>query len=371
MSPVDVVTDLYGTVFGEGEFALATVIGVEGSSYRREGAHLIVHDDGGHSGTISGGCLEDDAADVGVRALRQARPLILRYDLDDDTVFGLGIGCPGTVDILVEPVRWQGGHDEVLLTFCREMAERRPVTLVRRLLREGDDVQRVDRLVVGRDLAGTLGDGLDGGAVEAARDALADIAPASGWVEVDGEKLFLDVVVPPVNLVIFGAGDDAVPLSAMAQAMGLPVEVVDVRTELLTKGRFPGARLVHARGREAFGREIPVGPRTAIVAMNHQIERDREALAFALPSAAFYVGLLGPRTRGEKTLEALGAEFAEAADRLMNPIGLDIGAESPAEIAVAILAEIVARREGRRGGFLKERIEPMHPAHQTTGRDLG
>lgn len=367
---MDVLPDLLATLSGGAEFALATVIGVEGSAYRREGAHLVVHDDGGHAGTISGGCLEDDAARIGVSALAQAHPVIWRYDLDDDTVFGLGIGCPGTVDILVEPVRWHGGSDEVLLAFCREMAERRPVALVRRVARQGDEVSRVDRLLVGSGTAGTLGGGIDATATEAARRALADISPESGWIEAGGERLFLDVVVPPVNLVIFGAGDDAVPLAAMAQAMGLPVEVVDVRTELLTAGRFPGARLVHARGRGEFASQIALGPRTAVVVMNHQIERDKEALAFALPSPAFYVGLLGPRTRGTRTVEALGAEGAGAAGRVMNPIGLDIGAESPPEIAVAILAEIVAHREGRRGGPLRERAEPMHPPRQITGRDV-
>ena len=347
------------------DIALATIVAVEGSAYRHEGARMVVFTNGNFFGTLSGGCLEEDAASLGRRVLEDARPRLLHYDLDDDTVFGLGLGCPGKVNILVERVPLATDPRSPLSRFVGAVAEGRPAALVRSLaVGEGGEVDQLTHLFVGEGLSGSVPEGVD--LEEAARRARALLerrSPRSEWAEVSGLRLFVDVFTPSMEIVVFGAGDDAVPLAALARRVGYGVTVVDVRRHLLTKERFPGCRLVHARDREAMSREIQMGPRTMALAMNHQIDRDKEALAFALNAPVAYVGLLGPRERGERTLgalKAMGALPEGRMARLHNPVGLDIGAQTPEEIALAILAEMVARREGREAGFLRDRTAPVH-----------
>lgn len=348
------------------DITLATIVAVEGSAYRHEGARMAVFSDGSFIGTLSGGCLEADAAELGRQVLSDGVPRALHYDLDDDTVFGLGLGCPGKVDILLERVSLKEGPETALARFVRSIATGAPACLARGfVLEEKGAVRELTHLWVGAERTGEAPRDLSEELLAAAcGEILAETAPRSRWLEVDGRPVFIDVFTPAMEIVVFGAGDDARPVAAIARSLGFAVTVVDVRGELLTAERFPDARLVHARDREAFGQKLDIGPRTMVLAMNHQIERDKEALAFALPSPAAYVGLLGPRERGERTLSALREMGAlsegGAMARFHNPVGLDIGAQTPEEIALSVLAEMVAWREGRKGGSLRQRREGIH-----------
>jgi xanthine dehydrogenase accessory factor len=163
--------------------------------------------------------------------------------------------------------------------------------------------------------------------------------------------------------VIFGAGYDAAPLARDAWSLGFTVTVVDVREAFLTGERFPHATRVAAHNSE-FGNRLLLSRRSHAVIMNHHLERDREALRFALASEAPYIGVLGPRTRYDKLLRALGEEGvrpdAESLSRVRSPVGLALGAETPEEIAVSILGEILALERGFDAGFLSGRTAGLH-----------
>lgn len=341
--------------------ALATVVRVRGSAYRREGARILVREDGSYECLLSGGCLEPDVAEAAARVIATGQPAIREYDLEDDSVWSLGIGCAGAVDIFIEPLpddeitnRWAGALDR---------AER--AVFVKALSGAGG------RLLVGdRDTSGTFGDAaLDREAIERARARLRAPFPASGIERIDGAELFFDVNLPPADLVLFGAGPDAGPLARLGWELGFAVTVVDVREAFLTADRFPHASLVSSHF-SRFPETVRLHERSFAVIMNHHLERDRESLRFALGSPAPYIGMLGPRSRFQKLVGAL-REQGVALDpgrlsRVRSPVGLALGAESPEEIALSILGEILALQRGFDGGFLAGREGSLHRSPETS-----
>lgn len=169
-------------------------------------------------------------------------------------------------------------------------------------------------------------------------------------------KVFIDIYLPPMELMIFGAGHDAIPVAQFSTSLGYRTVVVDARTGYNTEELFPGTERILART-EHFEEKIKISNRTYIIVMNHHLEKDQETLQFVLNSEARYVGVLGPRSRRQRMIENLradGVEFTEEQLKKMHsPVGLDIGAESPEEIAISILAEIIAVQKGHQGGFLR------------------
>jgi xanthine dehydrogenase accessory factor len=180
-------------------------------------------------------------------------------------------------------------------------------------------------------------------------------------------EVFVDVNLPPSELMIFGAGHDAIPLVKLAVQSGFRTTVVDPRPAYATEDRFPGARIILADA-GLWEERVIIGKRTYVVVMNHHLERDRVAIRLALNSPAPYVGVLGPRSRCQRMLEALekeGVTFGEEKlARMYNPVGLDIGAETPEEVAISILSEILAFRKGCAGGFLRGRDSIHQPVRK-------
>lgn len=197
--------------------------------------------------------------------------------------------------------------------------------------------------------------------VEAAKNKLSEKKPKSEtltFMLADEQEIniFIDVYTPPVDLMIFGAGHDAIPVANYSVSLGLRTTVVDSRGFYNNEERFPNTRRI-VINEEGYEENIKIGSRTYIIVMNHHLEKDRETLKFVLNSQAPYIGLLGPRSRRIRMLDALkeeGIVFSEGQlGRLYSPIGLDIGASSPEEIAISILAEVIAIRNGHAGGFLQ------------------
>jgi xanthine dehydrogenase accessory factor len=335
-----------------GEAVLATVVATEGSVYRRPGARMLATSDGPTVGSISGGCLE---ADVLERASRLAvgECAVATYDTRSkaDVVWGLGLGCEGVVTVLVERLSglpaWlefvDRGRAGVLATVFR--ASGRPPSGARLTL--------VDGVVTthGRwdaDFAAVVADN--------ARDA-----DGSRTLDRDGVSVFLEVVEPPPRLLVFGAGQDAVPLVRLGAQFGWSVTVVDWRPAFAVAGRFPGAEAVVLARPEAASALVALDERTSTVLMTHNYLADRELLAWLAGTPAAYIGLLGPRRRAERLLAEIGETPASALrGRLYAPAGLDVGADTPDEIALAIVAEIQAARMGRSGGFLRDRAGAIH-----------
>lgn len=305
---------------------LATLVRVRGTSYRLPGARMVLGPDGALAGSVSGGCLETDLALRAKDVLAAGRPCLVTYELGSemDLVWGTGMGCTGDADLLLEPLApgqappWMAGVVEAL---------------------EGRREARVALSLA----PGTLGTILDSEALP------------------EGEEVFREVFRPPFALWIFGAGEPARPLADFASRLGWQVGVLDHRPALVTPARFPGAtQLLAGRPGELIGR-LALDARTAAIVMSHIFEPDKEALAAFLARGAAYVGLQGSRGRSAKLLKELHEERGSLdRSRLYWPMGLDVGAESPEAIAVAVLAEIHGVLSGHACGHLRDRSGPVH-----------
>jgi xanthine dehydrogenase accessory factor len=333
--------------------ALATVVRVRGSAYRREGARMLIREDGALTCMLSGGCLEPEVAEVARRVLATGVAELRHYDLAEDVVWGLGLGCGGTVDVYIEPVT-----EEPLLGRWLQMLATGQLAVLATPLGNGTR----HRLLVSESEAseGTTGRAeLDTRIERIAREIMTSPSPRAETRSVEtssaAEDVFLDVATPPPELVVFGAGHDAIPVVEQAVRLGWAVTVVDARAAFTSPDRFPGARLVIAQPAD-FGARVELGPRSYALVMNHHLERDRESLAFAMQSGAPWIGVLGPRSRYLRLLDDLRESGTSldtgALTRVRNPVGLDIGAESADEVALSIVAALVAERRGFKGGLL-------------------
>jgi xanthine/CO dehydrogenase XdhC/CoxF family maturation factor len=336
--------------------AIATVVRVRGSAYRREGARMLVRgDDGSFECLLSGGCLEPAVADAAARVIATGQPVTVEYDLAEDSPWGLSIGCSGAVDVRIERV-----ENDPLTVAWFDILDRGEAAVLITPLAGARGRQIV--MATGETL-GHLDAGVETRAMAAARQRLAVPQRGSGPVRIGDVELFLEVSDPPASLVIFGAGPDALPLARQARDLGFLVTVADVREALLIPDRLPGATL-KAVDHNRFPEAVPLTDRSYVVIMNHHLERDEHSLRHALGSEAPYIGLLGPRSRYLKLLARLrkhgGLPGPESLGRVRSPVGLALGAETPEEIAVSILGELLALRRGFEGGFLTGRDASLH-----------
>ncbi len=367
MSEIADVLEAIESLSAKGErMALATIVAVRGSTYRRPGARLLVPEEGAPIGNISGGCLEGDVADMAKIVMEEGRARLAGWDLtaDDDEVWGLGLGCNGAIEVFIEPAERAA---EVAGALRMALEREQPICLVTVVESPNDAVTPGARLVVTPEGAvqGSLG---DAAATEEAAGAARELLEA-GRSEIrtlaGGARAFVEVLQPPLRLVICGAGHDAVPLVAAAAALGWRAIVIDDRPVFLTLERFPeAARFVQVAEPGEVATEAPIDDRTVVVVMTHNFLRDRDYLRGLLKTSAAYVAMLGPAARTQKIFLDLaeeGVEITEAdRERIHTPAGLDLGAEGPEEIAQAIIAEIVAVRHGRGGGYLRLRPGPIH-----------
>ncbi|WP_324678148.1 XdhC family protein [Hymenobacter sp. GOD-10R] len=344
--------------------ALATVVEVLGSAYRRPGARMLVTDDGQLTGAISGGCLEGDARQRARRALVQGVPALVTYDTrdEDDPRHGLGPGCQGVVRILLEPLNFsdQTNPLEILRSFARH-----PVPAVLATLFATDAAG--PKAVVGQRLLLTATEALGssplqaGPLTEAARATLGQGQSRVLTLDTDAGpvRALLEVLVPPLRLMVYGAGNDAQPLVRLAASLGWHITVVDGRPHLATAARFPEAAAVHIVPVQELETAAP-DPLAYHVLLSHNYAYDLAVLQTLACSPAPYIGLLGPRQKAQRLLDELPGDTTGLRHRLHSPIGLDLGSETPEEIALCIVAEIQAHRNGRVGQPLRDRAGTLH-----------
>ena len=349
--------------------AMATVVRIEGSAYRRAGAKLLVEEGGATRGGVSGGCLEADVREVAMAVMREGLPRLRHYETGDDdrTVWGLGLGCNGSVDIFVQPVT--SGDTVNVARYMRTLLAgdapfavstvvRGPAAALGRMLVEGNgppagstETPALDREMARR--AQTL--------LAAGESDLYDIESTGAGTESTG--VFTEVHVPPPRLVICGAGDDAMPLAAHASQIGYRVTVVDHRPAYLSRERFPDAERIDRRPDDGL-EGLPLGPSTHLVVMTHSFAHDREWGRRLLRTEVPYIGLLGPRARRDEILEQIGVTGEPAGatgmDRFFAPVGLDLGADGPEQIAVSILAELLAVRTSSVPRHLRDKDGVIH-----------
>jgi xanthine/CO dehydrogenase XdhC/CoxF family maturation factor len=370
------LTDVLGAIeslSARGEkLALATIVAVRGSTYRRAGARLLVPEEGDLVGNISGGCLESDVADVAKVVMHEGIARIVSFDLtaDDDAVWGWGLGCNGAFELFVEPADKAA---EVAGALRMALEEERPICVVTVLDSTVPGAEQGDRMIVRPDggVERSFGDAaLAAAAREAAVEQLAsehsEIRTLAGT---SGEaRAFVEVLEPPLRLVVCGAGHDAVPLVRQASALGWSPVVADDRPEFLNGERFPeAAGFVLVERPDKVGEVAQIDERTYVVVMTHNFLRDKDYLRSLLSTPARFIAMLGPAVRTERLLTELRDEGLDIDEtdraRIRSPAGLDLGAEGPDEIAAAICAEIVAVKRGRGAGFLKDRPGPIHDRH--------
>lgn len=334
--------------------ALATVVAVHGSAYRREGAKMLLAAGGRMYGTVSGGCLEPELLAVAEEVLAAGVGRTVEYDLSEETMWGLGIGCGGQVRVRVAPL------DQGLPEIWRRVESAGEAWAV------AQPLEGAGWLVVGPGeegpARGAIGVGARAAAAEAeARARLGGVR--SGLGDAEGAELFVDVMAPPPVLCVFGAGHDAIPLVALALRSGFRVRVIDPRPAYTTAERFPGAEVRVADVQTDATVADLVPPGAYAVVMHHHLARDGAALALLAGTRARFVGALGPRSRTERMLgeiETAGTDLAGLRRVLGAPVGLDVGAEGAEQIAVAIVAELLSVRAERAGGRLGRQGGPIH-----------
>lgn len=347
---------------------LATVMRVTGSSYGGVGARMLIRVDGSTVGLVSGGCVESDLAAHAVRVNQIGHAEVVRYDTreDDDAPWGLGLGCNGVIDVLLEPLQ-PGAAGSLAALIDNALRSGEPSVLVS-VIRSDDSGDAAPSIGAHALLAGetreTTGNWGNRAALTNAAADVADAmaAPRRGLVrEYDGVEVAFEVVRPPVQLVICGSGPDVLPISRTAAQLGWDVTVVDHRPVAHAE-RYPGARVVECAEAEKLGDAVRLSARTTAVVMSHHFTRDTEYVQALLAANVAYIGVLGPRARTERMLAdlAAGGASSNSADQLFAPVGMDLGGEGPEAIALSIIAEISTVIGDRTGGHLRDKRGPLH-----------
>ena len=354
--------------------ALATVVHVEGSSYRRPGARMLIQDDGQLTGAISGGCLEGDALRKALLVMTEKRSRLVTYDTmdDDDAKFGVGLGCNGIIQVLIEPIDIADPHNPI--EYLKTLNEKRQKAVLVTLfsLQDKKNPQYGTCLLIKED--GVIIDHtavLKDVLITDAADALRNQSSSFKNYISESQNLtaFIEVIEPPVSVIIIGAGNDVMPLAEMADILGWETTVVDGRANYAKKERFLSACQVLVSKPELVLEQIVIDERTVFLLMTHNYNYDMAMLRQLLSKNISYIGMLGPKKKRERMLNELkeeGLNFtAEQLSVLHSPVGLDIGAETSEEIALSILAEIKALFAGKDVQSLRTLKEVIHPRSAT------
>lgn len=352
------------------ELVLATVVNVRGSAYRGIGARMLVTSDGQWVGSVSGGCLEADVRRQArwVMQTRMPKRVVYQSRAQGDGQDEFALGCEGIIEVLIEPVAPQDPQMQFLETCLAERSEALIATLF--ASEEPQELALGARLFwrpgVRPSFAKVESPELRAALAAEAPDVWARRKPAVRTFDIDGRAVSacFEIVRPPQALWIFGGGYDAIALVDLAVRVGFRVTVVDPRPGYATRNRFPRAGdLLPSEARVAIER-LDAPRACAAVIMNHNYALDLAALRAALPKSLGYLGLLGPKTRAERLLADASADGFHPADGqlagLFAPVGLDLGAETPEEVALAILAEVKVIFSGRKGDSLRDRNGSIH-----------
>lgn len=348
--------------------AIATVVRVRGSSYRSPGARMLITDDGHWVGSISGGCLEGDALRKARQVMNEKKPLTVTYDTreENNQNLGIGLGCNGIIDVLIEPIDSNDKSNSIFLfeTFVNTKQPLALATIFSSAIFTGEKLLLTSS---GEKKNHSFSNHQLNEMVE--KDLLkifeSKRCEAKSYsVGHDTVEIFLELIQPAISLIIFGGGFDARPVSQLAKSLGWNVMVTDECVAHIAPVFFPTADKLSLCQREFIDRHFEITPYTACVLMSHNYEYDRDVLKQLLPSGSPYIGILGPRKRFDKMLEEFSRQgivvTSDDLHRIHSPVGLDIGSETPDEIAISIVSEIQGKFSNRSGGFLKYRNAPIH-----------
>lgn len=354
-----------------GSGTLATVVKTTGSTYRRPGARMLLAHDGRSAGLISGGCLENDLREQSAKVIDEGRPLLLTYDASSpaDILWGLGLGCSGIAYVLLERVSAGDGSDTLkFIDQCQVLACAGVVVSVYRV--SGNPTLHVGDHAFMRDGFWSSGRIAAGPIASQIRSLCANILSTrkSGQTTIEtaegAAEALVEYIPAPTHLLVFGAGPDAIPLARLAKDLGWRVSVIDGRTAYLTPEAFPSADALVLAHPDETAALVEIPSEAIAVVMTHNFNHDVALVRTLLNSSVSFIGLLGPRSKTDLLLNRLSEDGCipteDQLTRLHNPVGLDIGAETPEEIALSIIAEIQAVLRGRSGTALRLRDGPIH-----------
>ena len=354
--------------------ALATVVHVEGSSYRRAGARMLIEDDGQLTGAISGGCLEGDALRKALLVMTEKRSRLVTYDTmdDDDAKFGVGLGCNGIIQVLIEPIDISNRDNPI--QYLKKVNEKRQtaglVTLFSLQDRKGpqygtclllkEDGELIQHVPVLKNVL----------LADANEVLINQVSSFKNYTSDDHNiTAFIEVIRPPVSIIIIGAGNDVMPVVNMADILGWETTVIDGRANYAKQERFVSACQVLVSKPENVLEQIAIDEHTVFLLMTHNYNYDMAMLKQLLGKNVAYIGMLGPKKKRERMLNELkeeGLNFSEQQlSVLHSPVGLDIGAETSEEIALSILAEIKAMFADKDVQSLRKIKEVIHPRSAT------
>jgi len=348
--------------------ALATVVHLDGSSYRRPGARMLITDEGQLTGAISGGCLEGDALRKALLVMSQQRSMLVTYDTmdEDDAKFGIGLGCNGIIQVLIEPINPAEPNNPIQL--LKIVAEKREKAVLVTLfsLENKKDTQPGTCLLLKENGQTDRNTPLKDILVKDGMQVLQNGQSVFRTYQSESKSLtaFIELVAPAVALIAIGAGNDVIPLIAMAEILGWETMVIDGRPAYAKKERFVSSCKVLVSKPENVISQIAIDERTVFVLMTHNYNYDMAMLHQLLLKNVVYVGMLGPKKKLDRILVELheqGANFTQ--DQLASvhsPVGLDIGAETSEEIALSILSEIKAVLSGKQGLSLHSNTGSIH-----------
>jgi xanthine dehydrogenase accessory factor len=344
----------------ESRVALATLVNTRGTTPRKEGAKMLVGEGGRVLGSVTiGGCVDAQVIEESAAVLGQNAPRLLELSLGDEEAWEIGLTCGGTIEVFVEPVTLDRPGDPALVLAEQARAHAAAGSRAAVITRLDPPQPGSKLLVLDTGAAeGTLGEPfLDRRFAAEAQGAIA--AGKSQTLFLEGIRAFVEVFTPPSILLMVGAGHVAMPLATLARGLGFRTVVVDGRPRFATRERFPDVDDLRVGIPSELVREIPLIPTTALVLVAHDYKYDLPVLRHALGTPVGYIGLLGSTRRGKAILDLLREEGVpeEALERVRVPIGLDVGAQTAPEIALAIMAEILAIQRGATGLPISEKVK--------------
>lgn len=365
MTEIGKILKAYQKAESEGkETALATVVNVEGSSYRQPGARMLVTEDGILTGAISGGCLEGDALRKALLAIHQKQNKLITYDTSDESVleFSVQLGCNGIVHILFEYI--DSNDPQNPLEILKKVEEKRSDSVVVTLFSLERNSKQVGTVNIYQEnkIFGKNIYPLEKEMVNVLRNK--STAVQNILIENGEQTALLQYIAPPVSLIIAGAGNDVQPVVKIADLLGWEVTVGEGRVTHTTQKRFPEAKNIIVGKAQEFIQSVKIDERTYFVFMTHNYKYDLEILKLVLKTSCTYIGILGPKTKLQRMFDDLNEDGIILTEddfkRIYGPIGLDIGAETSEEIALSVISEIKAVMEDRKGTSLRYKTDKIH-----------
>ncbi|WP_215225723.1 XdhC family protein [Echinicola shivajiensis] len=367
MKEIISIIDAYETAQKKGEAtALATVVKVEGSSYRGAGARMLITEKGQLSGAISGGCLEGDALRRALMVIIQNKPLLVKYDTSEENgdVFGVGLGCEGIIYVLIEPI----DNKQILnpVYFLKQCLKKRSpnilVSLFSKSNKKSSKQGTYTLIRMGQALG--INNEINWADFETEISEIFSTKTSlfkSFKLENEAFEIFFEYIAPRTRLVIAGAGNDVIPLVEAGEILGWEMVLLDGRPSHANKQRFPTCQLLIGQAGKVL-KEVNLDEYTALLLMTHNYNYDKEIVKWALDKEIKYIGMLGPKKKWAMMKEEIIAEgFDLLQIEMHSPMGLDIGAESSEEIALSVLAEIKAVFADSKGGSLFKQEGRIHP----------